>query len=246
MTETAYQAIPEVSADEVKPHAGTVVMKFGGTSVAGPERLKAVAQRLVGAHEAGNRVVGVLSAMGDTTDELLELAHEITDAPGPARARHAHLGRRADLVRARGDGDLSTSATRRSRSPARRPGIVTDTVHGKAQDRRGPRAADPRGARRGRDRPRRRVPGRLERVARRHDARPRRLRHDRRRARRRARRRLLRDLHRRRRRLHRRSAHRPGRAEAPRGQLRRDARDGRCAARRFCSYARSSSRETTT
>ena len=50
-------------------------MKFGGTSVAEPERIKAVARRLVGAHEAGNRVVGVLSAMGDTTDELLDLAH---------------------------------------------------------------------------------------------------------------------------------------------------------------------------
>ena len=45
MTETAYQAVPEVAADERKPHADTVVMKFGGTSVAGPERLKAVAAR---------------------------------------------------------------------------------------------------------------------------------------------------------------------------------------------------------
>src|SRR6266545_1446772 len=83
MTETAYQAIPEAANDERVPHAGTVVMKFGGTSVAGPERLKAVAQRLVSAHEAGNRVVGVLSAMGDTTDELLDLAREVSDHPDP-------------------------------------------------------------------------------------------------------------------------------------------------------------------
>ena len=53
-----------------QPGAGTVVMKFGGTSVAGRERLRAVAQRLVAAREAGHRVVAVLSAMGDTTDDL--------------------------------------------------------------------------------------------------------------------------------------------------------------------------------
>ena len=45
--EATYQAIPEIAADERQPHAGTVVMKFGGTSVSGPERLKGVARRLV-------------------------------------------------------------------------------------------------------------------------------------------------------------------------------------------------------
>ena len=50
------------------PRLGTVVMKFCGTSVADPERLKLVAERMVETCEAGNRVVGVLSAMGDTTD----------------------------------------------------------------------------------------------------------------------------------------------------------------------------------
>ena len=81
MTETAYQAVPEVASDERVPHAGTVVMKFGGTSVAGPQRLKAVARRLVEAHERGNRVVGVLSAMGDTTDDLLGLAKQVSPNP---------------------------------------------------------------------------------------------------------------------------------------------------------------------
>ncbi len=83
MTETVYQAIPEVASDERAIHAGTVVMKFGGTSVSGPERLKAVARRLVEAREAGNRVVGVLSAMGDTTDELLDLAQQVSERPDP-------------------------------------------------------------------------------------------------------------------------------------------------------------------
>src|SRR5439155_7219685 len=69
MPETAYQAVPAIAADERAPHAGTVVMKFGGTSVEGPERIKAVARRLAVARRRGDRVVGVLSAMGDTTDE---------------------------------------------------------------------------------------------------------------------------------------------------------------------------------
>ena len=49
MTETAYQAVPAVSADEHAAHARTVVMKFGGTSVEGPERIKVVARRLADA-----------------------------------------------------------------------------------------------------------------------------------------------------------------------------------------------------
>src|SRR5262245_65553635 len=56
-------------------------MKFGGTSVADVARLRAVAQRLVAARETGNRVVAVLSAMGDTTDGLVRLAHEISPRP---------------------------------------------------------------------------------------------------------------------------------------------------------------------
>src|SRR4026208_2132261 len=83
MTETAYQPIPEVSADERAPHAGTVVMKFGGTSVSGPERLKAVARRLVEGREAGHRVGGALSARGDAPAGLLDLAGEMAERPDP-------------------------------------------------------------------------------------------------------------------------------------------------------------------
>jgi aspartate kinase len=132
MTETAYQAIPEVSADERKPHAGTVVMKFGGTSVSGPERLKAVAQRLVSAHEAGNRVVGVLSAMGDTTDELVELAHEVSTRPDPRELDMLiSVGERISCaLAAMAIVDLGHEAISLTGSQA---GIVTDTVHGKAK-----------------------------------------------------------------------------------------------------------------
>lgn len=61
-----------------------VVAKFGGSSVATPERIKNVAARLVRRHNAGNRVVAVVSAMGDNTDHLLDLAHSVNPDP-PAR-----------------------------------------------------------------------------------------------------------------------------------------------------------------
>ena len=58
-----------------------VVQKYGGSSVATPERVKAVAQRIVEAKRAGRDVVAVVSAMGDTTDELIALAHQVSPAP---------------------------------------------------------------------------------------------------------------------------------------------------------------------
>ena len=58
-----------------------VVQKFGGSSVANPERIKNVAQRVVQCREQGNDVVVVVSAMGDTTDDFLGLMKEITDKP---------------------------------------------------------------------------------------------------------------------------------------------------------------------
>src|SRR6266511_3930924 len=132
MTETAYQAIPEVSADERAPHAGTVVMKFGGTSVSGPERLKAVARRLVEAHETGNRVVGVLSAMGDTTDELVDLAQQVSARPDPRELDMLiSVGERISCaLAAMAIVDLGHEAISLTGSQA---GIVTDTVHGKAK-----------------------------------------------------------------------------------------------------------------
>ncbi|GIE97674.1 aspartate kinase [Paractinoplanes rishiriensis] len=61
----------------------TVVWKFGGTSVGSPEKLRAVARRLVEAHRQGHRVVAVLSAMGDTTDDLVRRAYEVAVRPQP-------------------------------------------------------------------------------------------------------------------------------------------------------------------
>ena len=58
-----------------------IVAKFGGTSVASPERIKAVAQRLVKSKREGNQVVAVVSAMGKTTDTLLGLAKALSEKP---------------------------------------------------------------------------------------------------------------------------------------------------------------------
>ncbi len=58
-----------------------VVQKYGGSSVADPDKIRNVARRVARTHEAGNQVVVVISAMGDTTDDLIALAHKITDQP---------------------------------------------------------------------------------------------------------------------------------------------------------------------
>jgi aspartate kinase len=60
---------------------GLIVQKYGGTSVADAERIKNVARRIVQTKDAGNQVVVVVSAMGDTTDKLMEMAAQITDQP---------------------------------------------------------------------------------------------------------------------------------------------------------------------
>jgi aspartate kinase len=60
-----------------------VVQKYGGSSVADAERIKRVAERIAAARKAGNDVVVVVSAMGDTTDELLDLASQVSPLPPP-------------------------------------------------------------------------------------------------------------------------------------------------------------------
>ncbi|NQX27288.1 aspartate kinase [Microbacteriaceae bacterium VKM Ac-2854] len=60
-----------------------IVQKFGGSSVADAESIKRVAKRIVETKKAGNDVVVAVSAMGDTTDNLLDLAHEVTPIPAP-------------------------------------------------------------------------------------------------------------------------------------------------------------------
>jgi aspartate kinase len=132
VTATEYESVPALAGEEAAPRAGTLVMKFGGTSVGDPERLKAVARRLVAAREAGNRVVGVLSAMGSTTDELVSLAHQMSPRPNARELDMLQsVGERISCaLAAMAIHDLGHEAISLTGSQA---GIVTDTVHGKAK-----------------------------------------------------------------------------------------------------------------
>ncbi|MGI8421897.1 MAG: aspartate kinase, partial [Gaiellaceae bacterium] len=109
-----------------------VVQKFGGTSVGDPEKLKAVARRLVAAREQGNSVVGVLSAMGKATDELLALAHEVSPLPDVRELDMLlSVGERISCaLAAMAIVDLGHQAVSLTGSQA---GIVTDTSHGNAK-----------------------------------------------------------------------------------------------------------------
>jgi aspartokinase len=114
VTTTEYEAVPAVAADADAVRRPLVVMKFGGTSVGDTDKVKDVARRLVAAREDGNRVVGVLSAMGDTTDDLIRLAHEVSSNPQPREYDmliSSASGSRTRSARWRS----TTSATRRSR-----------------------------------------------------------------------------------------------------------------------------------
>ncbi len=111
---------------------GTVVMKFGGTSVADAERLKRAAARIVAKREAGNRVVVVLSARGKTTDFLIAEAQEISPHPDP-REMDMLLStgeRQSCALCAMAINDLGHRAISLTGSQA---GIVTDTSHTKAR-----------------------------------------------------------------------------------------------------------------
>jgi aspartate kinase len=110
----------------------TVVMKFGGTSVADAERLKRAARRIVAKREQGSRVVAVLSARGKETDQLIAAANEVSPNPDP---------REMDMLLSTGErvscalcamaiNDLGHRAISLTGSQA---GIVTDTSHTKAR-----------------------------------------------------------------------------------------------------------------
>ena len=60
-----------------------IVQKYGGTSVANPESLKIVAEKIINAKKEDNQVVVVVSAMGSSTDELISLANELSEEPSP-------------------------------------------------------------------------------------------------------------------------------------------------------------------
>jgi aspartate kinase len=111
---------------------GLVVQKYGGSSVADAERIKRVAERIVAARKAGNDVVVVVSAMGDTTDELLALAYQVSPLP-PGRELDMLLtaGERISMaLLAIAIHNLGYEAKSYTGSQA---GVITTSTHGKAR-----------------------------------------------------------------------------------------------------------------
>ncbi len=109
-----------------------IVQKFGGSSVGDADKIKHVAKRVIETQKAGNQVVVVVSAMGDTTDELMDLANQVTDNPNP---------RELDMLLTAGERISMAllalaidAAGAQSRSfTGSQAGIVTDSKHGNAR-----------------------------------------------------------------------------------------------------------------
>ena len=109
-----------------------VVQKYGGTSVGSVERIQAVADRVVRTREAGNHVIVVVSAMGDSTDDLMAMAAQITDVPDP---------RELDMLLTAGERitmsllgiALNARGCKAASYTGSQAGIITDTQHGAAK-----------------------------------------------------------------------------------------------------------------
>ena len=109
-----------------------IVQKYGGSSVADAESIKRVAKRIVDSRKAGNDVVVAVSAMGDTTDELLDLAHEVTPIPAPRELDMLLTsGERISMallaMAIKGMGHEARSF------PGSQAGMITDATHGAAR-----------------------------------------------------------------------------------------------------------------
>jgi aspartate kinase len=109
-----------------------VVQKFGGSSVANAVRIMAAARKAIRAKQAGHQVIVVVSARGDTTDDLIELAREITDQP-PAREMDMLLSTGEQISIALMAMAIQTLGERAISFTGAQIGIVTDSTHTKAR-----------------------------------------------------------------------------------------------------------------
>ncbi len=107
-------------------------MKFGGSSVANAERIRAAAQRAIRTQKAGHQVVMVVSAMGDTTDDLVSLAKQITDNP-PKREMDQLLATGEQVTISLVAMSLEALGTPAISFTAGQIGMITDDVHSKAR-----------------------------------------------------------------------------------------------------------------
>ncbi|HRZ87685.1 MAG TPA: aspartate kinase [bacterium] len=109
-----------------------IVQKYGGSSVGNPERIKNVARRIIETKRAGNDVVVVVSAMGDTTDDLITLADQITDDPSEremdmllSTGEQISIALLAMAIQTMGEEAISFTGAQ--------VGIMTDSIHSKAK-----------------------------------------------------------------------------------------------------------------
>ena len=109
-----------------------IVQKYGGSSVGDAAKIKHVANRVIETQRAGNQVVVVVSAMGDTTDELLDLANQVTENPAPREldmlltsGERISMALLALAINAAGASSRSFTGSQ--------AGIITDEVHGNAR-----------------------------------------------------------------------------------------------------------------
>jgi aspartate kinase len=109
-----------------------VVQKYGGSSVADAEGIKRVAKRIVATKRAGNQVVVVVSAMGDTTDELMDLANEVSPAP-PGRELDMLLTSGERIAMALLAMAIATLGMEARSFTGSQAGVITDDVHGRAR-----------------------------------------------------------------------------------------------------------------
>ncbi len=109
-----------------------IVQKFGGSSVSDAEGIKRVAQRIVDTERGGNQVVVVVSAMGDTTDELLDLADQVTEQ-APAREMDMLLSSGERISMALLAMAIDTLGGRAQSFTGSQAGLITDASHGRAK-----------------------------------------------------------------------------------------------------------------
>ncbi|HVS34835.1 MAG TPA: aspartate kinase [Gemmataceae bacterium] len=109
-----------------------VVQKFGGTSLKNAERIMAAARKAIRAKQEGRQVIVVVSARGDTTDELIELARELTDSP-PAREMDMLLSTGEQISIALMAMAIGALGERAISFTGAQVGIVTDSTHTKAR-----------------------------------------------------------------------------------------------------------------
>ena len=127
-------------ADRRSENVPLLVQKYGGTSIADPEKILRAARRAIAAHRQGSQVVVVVSAGGDTTDDLIAMARQISDRP-PARELDMLLATGEQVSVALMAIAIESLGVPAISFTAAQIGILTDSLHTRAESARSPPSA---------------------------------------------------------------------------------------------------------